>query len=67
LGTKEYELDLAHALFQLVLLAKPTRIIHENELDCDLDMTEWHDGSPEDGDDMQDIDPRWAALKGLDN
>jgi len=67
LGTKEYALDLAHAIFQLVLLAKPTRLIHENESDCDLDMTEWQDDSPEDGDDMQDIDPRWAALKGLDN
>jgi uncharacterized protein len=67
LGSNEYQLNVADAIFELVHLAKPTRTIHENEDDCDLDMTEWHDDSPEDGDDTQDIDPRWAALKGLDN
>ena len=67
LGSNEYQLNVADAIFELVHLAKPTRTIHENEDDCDLDMTEWHDDSPEDGDDTKDIDPRWAALKGLDN
>ena len=67
LGSKEYELDVADAVFQLVHLTLPTRIIHEQEEDCDLGMTEWHDDSPKDGDDTEDFDPRWAALKGLDN
>ena len=67
LGTKEYELDVAHAIFQLVHLAKPSRVIHEQETDCDLSMTEWQDDSAEDGEDGDDIDPRWAALKRLDN
>ena len=67
LGTKEYELDLAHAIFQLVLLAKPSRVIHEKETDCDFSMTEWQDDSAQDGEDGDDIDPRWAALKRLDN
>ena len=67
LGTKEYELDVAQAIFQLVHLSKPRRLIHEKEEDCDLDMTEWQDDSTDDGDDTKDIDPRWAALKGLDN
>lgn len=67
LGTKEYELDMAQAIFQLVHLSKPRRLIHENEEDCDLDMTEWQDDSTDNGDDTKDIDPRWAALKGLDN
>ena len=67
LGTKEYELDVAHAIFQLVHLAKPARVIHEQETDCDLSMTEWQDDSAEDGEDGDDIDPRWAALKRLDN
>ena len=67
LGTKEYELDVAHAIFQLVHLAKPSRVIHELEADCDLSMTEWQDDSAADGEDGDDIDPRWAALKRLDN
>jgi uncharacterized metal-binding protein YceD (DUF177 family) len=67
LGTKEYELDVAHAIFQLVHLAKPSRVIHEQEIDCDLSMTEWQDDSSDDGEDGDDIDPRWAALKRLDN
>ncbi|MDA9993572.1 DUF177 domain-containing protein, partial [bacterium] len=36
LGTKEYELDVAQAIFQLVHLSKPRRLIHEKEEDCDL-------------------------------
>ena len=67
LGSNEYQLDLADAIFQLVHLAKPNRTIHKNEDDCDLDMTEWQDPSSNDGDNADDIDPRWAALKGLDN
>jgi uncharacterized metal-binding protein YceD (DUF177 family) len=67
LGTKEYELDLSEAIFQLVHLARPNRVIHENEDDCDLDMTEWQDDTPEGGNHDDDIDPRWEALKGLDN
>ena len=55
------------AIFQLVHLARPNRIIHENEDDCDLDMTEWQDDMPEGGNHDDDIDPRWEALKGLDN
>ena len=67
LGTNEYELDLSQAIFQMVHLARPTRTIHDNEADCDLAMTEWQDESAEEGDQADDIDPRWAALKGLDN
>ena len=67
LGSNEYQLDLADAIFQLVHLAKPKRNVHDNEEDCNLDMTEWQDSSQDEGNKADDIDPRWAALKGLDN
>ena len=68
LGPAEHLLDVKELLYETTMLGMPLRRAHENIEDCDQDVVRWLTGSVDDApDEVQDddIDPRWAALKGL--
>lgn len=64
-----YELDLSEQIYQMVNLAIPAKIEHENEEDCDQEMInklrEYSNSGEKEIDD--EVDPRWAALNKLKN
>lgn len=72
LGTQEHLLDVREFLFETTRLGIPLRKAHEEVSDCDPAVVEWLTGSVDHAPDKEqeaaseeDIDPRWAALKGL--
>ena len=65
LGPAEHILHLEQYLYEFAHLGLPSKVVHENEEDCDQDaldkLSEWEIGE----DDEEENDPRWDALKGL--
>ncbi len=71
LPTSEYEINVAHYLFEFIHLSLPIKKVHE-EGDCNEDVKEILSDyllteSPEEGEaeDSGEVDPRWAALMAL--
>ena len=68
LGPAEHLLDAREFLYESTILAMPLRQVHENIEDCDQEVVRWLTGSVDDAPSevhKEEIDPRWAALKGL--
>ena len=68
LEERAYEIDVSHLLYEFICIALPSRRVHP-EGKCDATMSaqleEYLEYEPEDEEDEDPIDPRWAALKGL--
>lgn len=67
----EYEIDIAPFIYEFVVLASPSRRVHEED-ECNQEYLEKieeysHFEIDEEADEEsdEDIDPRWAALKNL--
>ena len=61
-----YELDFSDQIYELINLAMPAKMAHEEEADCNQEMLKKireYSSVREEEDD--DIDPRWAALNKL--
>ena len=68
LGPADHLLDVREFLYETTMLGMPLRRAHEDIEDCDQEVVRWLTGSVDDApDDVQEeeMDPRWAALKGL--
>ncbi len=68
LGPAEHLLDAREFLYESTMLGMPLRRVHENMEDCDQEVVRWLTGSVDDAPDevqKEEMDPRWAALKGL--
>lgn len=73
LGPQEHLLDVREFLYETTMLGMPLRRVHGNIDDCDPQVVQWLTGSVDHAPDEEvqeekkenDIDPRWAALKGL--
>ena len=68
LGPAEHLLDAREFLYESTMLGMPLRRVHENIEDCDQEVVRWLTGSVNDAPDEvqeEEMDPRWAALKGL--
>jgi uncharacterized protein len=66
IGSDAYELETADHFYELITISLPSRSLHP-EGECDpevIEKLEEHSVEVED-EDNDDIDPRWAALKGL--
>ena len=62
-----YELDFSDQVYELINLAMPAKVEHEDEEDCNQEVLEKlreYSSAREDEDD-DEIDPRWAALNKL--
>ena len=65
--------DVREFLYETTMLGMPLRRVHGNIDDCDPQVVQWLTGSVDHAPDEEvqeeekedDIDPRWAALKGL--
>lgn len=64
LGPSEHLLKLHQYLYEYAHLALPSKTVHPTEEECDQDALNLLDDLRP-GDDEDDIDPRWEALKGL--
>jgi len=67
-GPEVHQLDLAQTIFELAHLGLPARRLHEDLASCDPDVVRqvgWTEIDPEEGNDSEDVDPRWDQLKDL--
>jgi uncharacterized metal-binding protein YceD (DUF177 family) len=69
---EEHVINLAQTIYEYVILSIPLRHVHPNESgenSCNPEMIEKLNNitQPDEVDDEDDIDPRWAALKNLKN
>lgn len=67
-----YKIDLAQWLYEYVVVAMPMQCVHPDDEDgnptCDPEMLKYLvDENEEVGEGEETIDPRWAALKELNN
>lgn len=66
-----YELDISSFIYEFAVLSVPLKKIHEDEADCNQEtlkkLEDYFGTDEEDSDNESDIDPRWAALKNLNN
>ncbi len=68
---EENEMNVAHLIYEFIVVSLPLRNVHSNESDddmCDdemLDLLEQQNQHEEDTISTGDIDPRWEALKKL--
>lgn len=62
-----YELDISDQIYQLVNLALPAKIEHENEEDCDQEMIKKLNEYTTAREKEEEVDPRWDALNKLKN
>lgn len=71
LGPAEHLLDVREFLYESTVLGLPLRRVHEEEEECDPRVVRWLTGSVDHAPDaeedevQEEVDPRWAALKGL--
>lgn len=68
LHESDYEIDIAPYTYEFIVLAIPSRIVHE-EKDCNQEylekLEEYSYHTEESEDDEEETDPRWDALKKL--
>lgn len=60
-----YELDISDQVYQLINLALPAKIEHENEEDCDQEMINKLKEYSIVAEKEKEVDPRWDALNKL--
>lgn len=58
-----HELDISPLIFEMITLALPQRIVHEDEADCDQDVIKKLNEIKVQED--KNTDPRWDALRNL--
>lgn len=73
----EIEIDIKHPIYEFMILALPSRRLHETKKDCNQDMlkemtnyllVEEEDSKEvKNNNDSEEIDPRWSALNKLKN
>jgi len=63
LGPSEYQLDLSSRFYELVILSLPARRMHENELDCNLEVVQ----AIEKHSVEKDSDDNWKDIKNFEN
>lgn len=65
-GSKEFEIDIHHYLYEYVHLSLPLKRAHKHIEDCQLDY-ELEETLPDlkESESEEETDPRWNALKGL--
>lgn len=63
-----YELNIAHYIYEMLILAIPTKRVHPGVLDGTLQsdiLDKLRELEPEIKEEAEEIDPRWNKLKGL--
>jgi uncharacterized metal-binding protein YceD (DUF177 family) len=63
LAPQEHELDLAHRIYEMLILSMPPKTVHEKMEDCDQEAIKRLTNHK--GDKEGKIDPRWEALRKL--
>jgi len=63
-----YELNVAHYIYEMLILALPTKRVHPGVLDGTLKseiLDKLRELEPKINEEVEEVDPRWNKLKGL--